>query len=84
MKYFYLQWIDKRPSHCYFTDKLPENINYHQIINIKGYTDIYSKISLCGNFSEEFKSYHCEHPVYKNRSYLLSHLQKSIRIMRCE
>ncbi len=84
MKYFYLQWTDKRPSQCYFTDQLPESINYHQLINIKGFTDIFETINVCGYFSEDFKPYHCENPVYKNRSYLLSHLQKSIRKMSCD
>ena len=81
MNYFYLQWNHKRPSVCVFTDKKPNKINIIHEVNIRGHKNIFEKIILCGDISPEFDLY-IKEPIYRNRSYLLSHLQKCIRRMK--
>lgn len=81
-RYFYLIWENKfKPNvQAYWTDKKPEKINFMEQINCdyikKGYY-----FYVCGYFSDyDDKSYYLsKEKVYKNVSYLKSHLQKCIR-----
>ena len=81
-KYFYLIWENKfRPSlQAYWTDKLPTKINFLEKINCNSFKKGYY-FYLCGYFSDiDDKEYILsKEKIYKNISYLKSHLQKSIR-----
>ena len=85
MNIFYLEWVNKRPSVCEFRNKIPDIYNYHCSLNIRGFKDIFSKIEIYGNIDEELEDYEfSKNLIYKKKSFLISHLQKSIRKMHSE
>jgi len=85
MNIFYLEWINKRPSVCEFRNKIPDIYNYHCSINIRGFKDVFETIELYGNIDSELKDYeYSENLVYTKKSFLISHLQKSIRKMNSD
>lgn len=78
--FYYLEWLDKRPSKILITKEKPEKINYS--IDFKVNNEIYT---LCGNINQNFEDYvFLNETVYTKNQYLLSHLQKSIRRMKTE
>jgi hypothetical protein len=82
MNIFYLEWIHKRPTICEFRNEKPKIFTYHTQINIRGFKDVFEKIDIYGNINPEFKNYEfSKDPYYTKRSFLISHLQKSIRKM---
>lgn len=75
--YFYLEWIDKRPTKIELVKDRPKDITYECVFNIKR-----NKYILCGNINASFVQYSPPAKLtYKKDQYLLSHLQKSIRRM---
>ena len=82
MNIFYLEWIHKRPTVCEFRNTRPKDFTYHTQINIRGFKDVFERIDIYGNINPEFKNYEfSQNPYYTKRSFLISHLQKSIRKM---
>ena len=82
MNIFYLEWIHKRPTVCEFRNTRPKDFTYHTQINIRGFKDVFERIDIYGNINPEFKNYEFpQNPYYTKRSFLISHLQKSIRKM---
>ena len=78
--FYYLEWLDKRPSKILITKEKPKKINYS--IDFKVNNEIYT---LCGNINQNFEDYvFLNETVYTKNQYLLSHLQKSIRRMKTE
>ena len=85
MNIFYLEWINKRPSVCEFINKIPDNYNYHCSLNIRGFKDIFTNVEIYGNINEELEDYKfSKNLIYTKKSFLISHLQKSIRKMHSE
>ena len=85
MNIFYLEWINKRPSICEFRNTIPKEYNFQCSINIRGFKDVFETIELYGNIDDELKDYeYSENLLYTKRSFLISHLQKSIRKMHLE
>ncbi len=75
--FFYLEWIDKRPTRIELVKERPQTINYEIPFNIKK-----EKFLLCGNINPSFVTYYPPpHLKYSKNQYLLSHLQKSVRRM---
>jgi len=82
MNIFYLEWMDKRPSICEFRNTIPNEYNFHCSINIRGFKDVFEQIHLYGNINEQLKNYEfSKNLIYTKKSFLISHLQKSIRKM---
>ena len=78
--FYYLEWLDKRPSKILITNEKPDKINYS--VDFKVNNEIYT---LCGNISKDFEDYiFLNETLYTKNQYLLSHLQKSIRRMKTE
>jgi hypothetical protein len=81
-KYFYIAWTDKyKPDkQAYWTDVLPEKVNFSETIRCvyikKGYT-----FTICGYFPDidEKKYLLKKETIYNNLSFLQSHLQICIR-----
>ena len=75
--YFYLRWVDKRPTLCKILDKKPKSCNFLQSFKIKSFD---KEIILCGEISNQFIEYYPDpKKLYKKDQYLQSHLQKCIR-----
>ena len=75
--YFYLEWLQKKPSQILILDKRPNNINFESQFKIDKEIFI-----ICGNISEKFKNYEYPKEIkYRKNQYLSSHLQKCIRRM---
>lgn len=75
--FFYLQWIDKRPTKIELLKERPDDVNYECDFRIKK-----DKYVLCGNINQSFVQYYPPPKLeYTKNQYLLSHLQKSIRRM---
>jgi hypothetical protein len=78
--FYYLEWLEKRPSKVLITKEKPKLINYSVDFKVKN--EIYT---LCGNISKNFEDYiFLNETLYTKNQYLLSHLQKSIRRMKTE
>lgn len=82
MNIFYLEWINKRPSICEFRDSKPEKYNFECSVNIRGFKPLFSKVTLYGYFDESMEMYEFQDSPFTKKSYLISHLQKSIRKMK--
>ena len=75
--FFYLQWIDKRPTRIELLKERPDDVNYECDFRIKK-----DKYILCGNINPSFVQYYPPPKLeYTKNQYLLSHLQKSVRRM---
>ena len=75
--FFYLQWIDKRPTKIELLKERPDDVNYECDFRIKK-----DKYVLCGNINPSFVQYYSPPKLeYTKNQYLLSHLQKSVRRM---
>ena len=75
--FFYLQWIDKRPTKIELLKERPDDVNYECDFRIKK-----DKYVLCGNINPSFVQYYPPPKLeYTKNQYLLSHLQKSVRRM---
>jgi len=75
--YFYLEWIDKRPSQIQLVHEKPLKLTFESKFKIKA-----KEYIICGNINPEFKPYIVSEPiVYRKNQYLLSHLQKCVRRM---
>ena len=75
--FFYLKWIDKRPTQIELMEERPDDINYETTFRIHK-----DKYILCGNINPLFVQYYPPPKLeYTKNQYLLSHLQKSIRRM---
>ena len=75
--FFYLQWIDKRPTRIELLKERPDDVNYECDFRIKK-----DKYVLCGNINQSFVQYYPPPKLeYTKNQYLLSHLQKSVRRM---
>jgi len=82
MNIFYLEWIHKRPSVCEFRNTIPKEFTYHSQLNIRGFKDVFETIHIYGNINPELKNYEFSQNLsYTKKSFLISHLQKSIRKM---
>ena len=78
--YFYLEWINKRPSIIKIQNEKPSTINFRNTFKIKGSEE---EIIICGNISNQFREYYpSPKKIYKNNQYLQSHLQKCVRRMQ--
>tara|TARA_B100002051_G_C16714295_1_gene628441 strand:+ start:18 stop:917 length:900 start_codon:yes stop_codon:yes gene_type:complete len=78
--FYYLEWLEKRPSKVLITKEKPKLINYSVDFKVKN--EIYT---LCGNINKGFEDYiFLNETLYTKNQYLLSHLQKSIRRMKTE
>ena len=84
MSIFYLEWIHKRPSVCEFRDKIPEEYNFTSPwpVNLRQYKEIFPSVTIYGNINPDHYDYEYDSSPYTKRSYLVSHLQKSIRKMK--
>ena len=82
MSIFYLKWIHKRPSLCEFRETIPEKYNFHCHIKLRKINGILDTVTLYGLIGTDLDNYRFKPPLYKKRSYLVSHLQKSIRKMK--
>lgn len=76
--YYYLEWLGKRPKVSFQKHPPPES-NFVTEVRIRGFPDTVDKIIVCGHI--QGTPYESEECPYKGKSYLLSHLQKSIRKM---
>lgn len=73
--FFYLQWIDRRPSTISILKNEPDNYNFKGSFNINK-----CKYTICGNISDKLIEYYpSPKKKYTKNQYLQSHLQKSIR-----
>ena len=73
--FFYLQWIDRRPSTISILQNEPDNYNFKGSFNINK-----CKYTICGNISDKLIEYYpSPKKKYTKNQYLQSHLQKSIR-----
>ena len=82
MNIFYLEWIHKRPTVCEFRKTKPKNFTYHTQLNVRGFKDVFETIDIYGNINPELETYeYSKNLSYTKRSFLISHLQKSIRKM---
>ena len=75
--YFYLEWLEKKPSIILMTNERPSNINFESQFKIDK-----KEFIICGNISEKFTNYETGPIVYSKNQYLLSHLQKCVRRMK--
>ena len=80
--YFYLEWIYKRPTFCELIDKKPEKYTFQTSIKLRGFGDEREDLEIYGLINTKFEDYKKHPSPYKKRSYLISHLQKSIRKMK--
>jgi hypothetical protein len=74
--YFYLEWLEKRPSKIILINEQPEKINFLEKFKIKK-----TEYVLCGLINTNFTEYEKNEPSYTKNQYLSSHLQKCIRRM---
>ena len=75
--YFYLEWLDKRPTLIQLSHDKPETITFQESFRIKN-----KEYILCGNINPNFKTYYPPPKLeYTKNQYLLSHIQKSVRRM---
>ena len=75
--YFYLEWLDKRPTLIQLSHDKPETITFQEPFRIKN-----KEYILCGNINPNFKTYYPPPKLeYTKNQYLLSHIQKSVRRM---
>ena len=75
--FFYLQWINKRPTKIEILKDKPDDVNYETTFRIKK-----EKYILCGNINPSFVTYYPPPKLeYSKNQYLLSHLQKCVRRM---
>ena len=75
--FFYLQWIDRRPTKIELLKDKPDDVNYETTFRIKK-----EKYVLCGNINPSFVTYYPPPKLqYSKNQYLLSHLQKCVRRM---
>ena len=78
--YFYLEWINKRPTQIKLLKNKPKKINFENTFKIK--EKIYI---LCGWINPDFKQYIPPSKLVFNKpQYLISHLQKCIRRMETD
>ena len=82
MSIFYLEWIHKRPSVCEFRESIPTTYNFTCMVNLRQCKEILPTVTLYGNINQEYYDYEFDSSPYTKRSYLVSHLQKSIRKMK--
>ena len=82
MSIFYLEWINKRPSICEFRDTIPDKYNFQCHIKLRKVNGILDEVNLYGLINEDHYDYEFNDPPYTKKSYLVSHLQKSIRKMK--
>ncbi len=82
MSIFYLEWIHKRPSICEFRETVPTTYNFTCTVKLRQYKEILPTVTLYGNINQEYYDYEFDSSPYTKRSYLVSHLQKSIRKMK--
>lgn len=82
MDIFYLEWTNKRPTACEFRKTIPNKYNFQCSVNIKGFDKIFTEIKLYGLIGDGLKDYCFKHSSFRKRSFLVSHLQKSIRKMK--
>tara|TARA_Y100000996_G_C22546015_1_gene651834 strand:+ start:884 stop:1795 length:912 start_codon:yes stop_codon:yes gene_type:complete len=74
--FFYLEWIDKRPTICHLLNEKPKSYNFSSQFKVKGFDEI----NICGNISNKFIEYYPDpKKLYKKDQYLQSHLQKCVR-----
>lgn len=74
--YFYLKWEDKRPTAISILEEKPDKINFEGNFKIRK-----CEHTLCGYINPEFKDYKVFKLPYQKTNYLLSHLQKAVRLM---
>ena len=74
--YFYLEWLEKRPSKIQLINDKPEKINFSETFKIKK-----KEYVLCGLINTNFTDYKKTKSLYTKNQYLSSHLQKCIRRM---
>ena len=74
--YFYLHWIGKRPEFIEITTTPPKEISFQ--CQFKSHEDT---IIVCGNISNEKPYLFPKETLYSKPQYLMSHLQKSVRLM---
>ena len=75
--FFYLEWIDKRPTYCKLLEEKPGTLNFESVFKVGK-----EEYVICGLINPKFQNYYP--PVklpYRKNQYLLSHLQKCIRRM---
>ena len=78
--YFYLEWINKRPTQIKLLKNKPKKINFENTFKIK--EKIYI---LCGWINPDFKQFIPPSKLVFNKpQYLISHLQKCIRRMETD
>ena len=82
MNIFYLEWTNKRPTLCEFRKTIPNQFNFQCSVNIRGFNDIFTEIKLYGLIGNELKDYSFNYSPFRKKSFLVSHLQKSIRKMK--
>tara|TARA_B100001093_G_scaffold406426_1_gene394855 strand:- start:24 stop:1040 length:1017 start_codon:yes stop_codon:yes gene_type:complete len=82
MNIFYLEWNQKKPTICEFRNTIPDNYNFHCEIKLRNLIPIFDTISLYGLINENHYEYEFNYSPYTKKSYLISHLQKSIRKMK--
>ena len=51
--FFYLEWIDKRPSKIFLTEERPKEINYECSFKIQK-----NEYNLCGNINPKFLTFY--------------------------
>lgn len=74
--FFYLNWKDKRPSDIKLLNEKPQEINFENTFKVKSF-----EYTICGYINPDFTCYKTGKILYKKTNYLLSHLQKSVRLM---
>ena len=52
--FFYLEWIDKRPTICHLLNEKPKSYNFSSQFKVKGFDEI----NICGNISNKFIEYY--------------------------
>ena len=78
--YFYLEWLEKKPSIITLTNERPRNINYESSFKIDRSSK--EEIIICGNISNDFKNYQFSKDIkYRKNQYLSSHLHKKTHAM---
>ena len=75
--FFYLEWINKRPSKIIFMKEKPNDLTFIHTFKIDE-----KEYSICGNINKNFNNYYPPYKLdYTKPHYLSSHLQKCIRRM---
>ena len=81
MNIFYLEWTQKRPTICEFRDNIPSQYNFTCSIQLRKVNEGFKTLHLYGLINKDLNNYQFDTSPYSKRSYLVSHLQKSIRKM---